>query len=242
MAFQRIKNSIRSYLYRKVYLAQQSQGVPDSILNHLKPGSSLTYVDIGAHDGVFAYCIGNLFPFRQLYLIEANPLKTEKLKTKFSASGFPVHVIHCAVSDADGTAEFHINNNDETSSLLNLNKNLKELSNIDTNTAQTLNTKTSRLDTIFQKFNFPKIDLLKIDVQGAEDKVIHGATETLKNTRFVFMETSLRQVYNFAPLFHDMHKLMLDKGFVLCEIENAYRSEQGEILQLNALFKNKNIL
>ena len=46
------------------------------------------------------------------------------------------------------------------------------------------------LDTISK---VPKIDLLKIDVEGSEYQILIGARKTLKKTRYVILEVSIEK-------------------------------------------------
>ena len=52
------------------------------------------------------------------------------------------------------------------------------------------------------------VDLLWIDSQGFEDEVLKGATETLKRTRFIFMEHNTDGVYENAPCLADLLALL----------------------------------
>lgn len=57
-----------------------------------------------------------------------------------------------------------------------------------------------RLDDIWQSRGAGKIDLLKIDVDGAELEVLKGAENLLKNTRFVLVEAAdFEQISQLCP-------------------------------------------
>jgi FkbM family methyltransferase len=56
------------------------------------------------------------------------------------------------------------------------------------------------LDTIFEREWLSKIDLLWVDVQGAERDMIAGGRKALSHTRFLFMETEDREVYEGMAL------------------------------------------
>lgn len=49
-----------------------------------------------------------------------------------------------------------------------------------------------------------RVEILKVDVEGAECSVLQGAVNTLKRTNFVIVETSkshvIRWVHKFLPL------------------------------------------
>lgn len=59
--------------------------------------------------------------------------------------------------------------------------------------------KTSKLDTIVEKYNIPKPDFIKIDVQGAEKDVIEGATNTIKHAQRMVIEMQHEEYNEKAP-------------------------------------------
>jgi FkbM family methyltransferase len=90
------------------------------------------------------------------------------------------------------------------------------------------------------------IDLLKIDVQGAEVEVIGGAKETLKRTKYCLLECSLINYNHDAPRFSELIKKMNDNGFFIHSIVNEHVGSKNEtigdiphgekVLQLDILF------
>jgi methyltransferase, FkbM family len=61
----------------------------------------------------------------------------------------------------------------------------------------------------------PQIDLLWMDVQGAEAQVLRGAENTLGKTRSVFLEIALVQSpYKGAELFHGLEQTLTKFGFL----------------------------
>jgi hypothetical protein len=61
----------------------------------------------------------------------------------------------------------------------------------------------------------PVIDLLWMDVQGAEGEVLAGAGETLKRTKAVFIEVALTQSpYKGALLFPEIEARLKAEGFM----------------------------
>lgn len=63
------------------------------------------------------------------------------------------------------------------------------------------------LDDLVQDLNVPHIDLLKIDVEGAEAEVLHGAAQALDRTARLIVE------YHSADLRQQVLNLLHDKGF-----------------------------
>lgn len=58
---------------------------------------------------------------------------------------------------------------------------------------------TITLDIAVNYFNFPKPDLIKIDVQGAELDILKGAEETIKDCKFLIVELQHKEYNKGAP-------------------------------------------
>ena len=69
--------------------------------------------------------------------------------------------------------------------------------------------------------------------------VLAGAEQALKHTSFAWIEVSFKQLYDNSILFSDIYNMMAQAGFILIEISPGHRSLKGELLQADALFKNK---
>ena len=59
--------------------------------------------------------------------------------------------------------------------------------------------RTMRLDTFATQQKLKRVDFLWIDAQGCEGDVIAGGPETLKMTRYLFMECVVDQLYDNQP-------------------------------------------
>ena len=75
---------------------------------------------------------------------------------------------------------------------------------------------TITLDTLIRrnKFNFEDFELLEMDVQGGELKVLMGAKEVLKNIKYIYSEvTFFDPDYKDSPLFDDINNFLENNGF-----------------------------
>ena len=73
---------------------------------------------------------------------------------------------------------------------------------------------TMTLDTLVNKYQLPRPDLIKMDVQGSELKVLKGAENTLKDCNHLILELQ-HQNYNMnAPLKEEVIEYLLSKGFI----------------------------
>jgi FkbM family methyltransferase len=77
------------------------------------------------------------------------------------------------------------------------------------------------------------IDILKVDVQGAELDVLRGGESTLATTRMLELEVEFQPLYVGQPLFGDVDSFLREHGFVLwrlrdiahCGLTPAHRDE-----------------
>ena len=216
------------------------------ISKYLDPNAEdLNLIDVGANRGRFYDDLTSIYPKSKIrgLLIEPIPECVNVLEQKFSDNSL-VSICNNAVSDTIETKEFYIYNFDETSSLLKIKDNLKELEDINTGPREILKLTTDSLDNIIKKYGLvnEKFDILKIDVQGYEHKVLRGAQNTLKKIRYIWIEVSFKALYDGTCLFNDIHNILTGSNFILLEISDGHRSPANELLQANCLYKNINIV
>lgn len=211
--------------------------VPRAILHHVPNDRPYCLVDIGAHDGDFTRAFSSKFKVARALLVEVLPHKAQKLRAEFVGPEYTV--IECAASERTGLVDFQINEEEATSSLLNIHRHLPELSAVKLGKATTREVQTRTLDEIAVETGISEIDLLKIDVQGAEARVLAGAAHILLRTRFVWVEVSFKPLYENSPTFFDIYAQMDAAGFGLLELTCAFRAPNREMVQADGLFFRK---
>jgi hypothetical protein len=83
----------------------------------------------------------------------------------------------------------------------------------------------------------PKVDLLKLDLQGAERLVLTGGAEVLDRVEVIYTETFFEQLYAEAWLFWDLNEFLAHRGFKLCGLSNIVHAPEGDLVQANATFR-----
>jgi FkbM family methyltransferase len=79
--------------------------------------------------------------------------------------------------------------------------------------------------------------LLKLDVQGYEERVLAGATETLEQVVLLECELSLMPLYEGEPAIAEALEMLGELGFSPVSLEPAgYLPESGEVAQVDRLF------
>lgn len=124
------------------------------------------------------------------------------------------HIIEAAVSDKDGKElEFHLTNNDASSSLLKLGKHKELYPNI--TEVKTLKVKTRTVDSLLPEHNFKpeEFDFINLDLQGYELKALQGMLTVLPHTQWVYTEVNFGEVYKGCCLVEDLDKFLAQYGF-----------------------------
>jgi len=94
-----------------------------------------------------------------------------------------------------------------------------------------------RLDDVAPDLQIVDNLLIKVDVQGAEDKVIAGGEETFARAAVLILETSFVPLYEGQVLFDAVYDRLRQMGFAYMGTEHIIRHPQtGRVLQCDSLF------
>jgi len=201
-------------------------------LEGVKPNS---VVDVGANVGQFAVASTRLFHGAEVFPIEPDPRTADQLRKNV---GMPVanNVRVTAIGDNVGAATFHVNGDSQVSSLLSLGDDrIKSFPG--SRVVEEINVPVTTLDVLFDGVDLAEPILLKIDVQGFEDRVIAGAGVFLKRVHWVLMEVSFSKLYDGERDFETIVDLLKAHGFRFVRPMNFHISPKtGEIIEMDALF------
>ena len=128
---------------------------------HLRPGC--VFVDVGANCGLFSLVAAErVGETGRVIAVEPNPLMIERLRFNISANPFRnIDVAECAVSDLVGTAEFQVCAADMGRSGLNTGL-----------SGPRVTVAVRTLQDLLQGFGMAHVDVMKVDVEGSEDRVV----------------------------------------------------------------------
>jgi hypothetical protein len=83
---------------------------------------------------------------------------------------------------------------------------------------------------------------MKVDTQGYESEVLKGAENSLHKIKCIQLEMSLVNLYKNEWLFEETISYLKKKYFEIYTIEpEFYDTSTGQLLQIDAIFYNKNI-
>jgi FkbM family methyltransferase len=229
-----VKSRLKHYLFSRAGIDFNPYGVPYALGKYLRCGSPVSLIDVGARQGDFTRAVDAMCGVSAGILVELQPRYAESLREEFQPPRF--HVRQCALCDKVGQLEVDINRDDFTTSILQIHRALPELSSLDVRPSGTIVCDALTLDKVASEHGITSVDLLKLDVQGAEHLVLLGGRDTLARTRMLWTEISFKRLYENCCLFQEIFDLLTGSGFSLYELSPGFRSPCGELLQGDALF------
>ena len=195
-----------------------------------------TVVDGGANRGAFTDALLQLHRPERLVLVEAIPELAEKLRARYA--GHPgISIVSAALSDRNGEAQFEINRSEASSSLLPIDPRNSEWFARDLRVARTVQVPTMTLPALMEAEQLQTVDLLKLDLQGAERFVFTGGESVLDRVRVIYTEVFFEQLYAGAWLFGEMNGFLSARGYKLCGLSNIVHATDGDLVQANATFR-----
>lgn len=218
------------------YLGLEIRRIPPYVpYGWLREWGIHTVLDVGANVGQFASQIHSLLPGATLYSFE--PLEdcySELLRTMKGVERF--RALNIALGDRNGREQIYRNDYTPSSSLLPMGDQLTQSFPF-TAMATRQEIEIRRLDDLGDELVLMEPILMKIDVQGMEDKVLLGGERTLARTSILIVETSFTELYKGQALFDRVYRLLADWGFTFMGSEHNIRDpEDGRVLQSDAVF------
>jgi FkbM family methyltransferase len=216
---------------------------PFAMQRQLITVSNPVILDIGAHIGSVARRYRQLFPLASIYCFEPFPQSFQEL-VKNLKGDTRVFCHRTAVSEKKGTAVLNANFSSATNSLLTTDKRGASFWGEGLlNTQSQVEVSTTTVDTICLETGISHVDILKMDVQGAEFSVLMGARDALSHERVSLVYTELIT----CPTYEGQHRLheylaYLDSfGYEFLDLFNPVRRHnqliQADVVFVSASFK-----
>jgi len=180
-------------------------------------------LDCGASVGQTAHGFRKLYPGADIYSFEPVGRCYADLERRCADIG--VTAVKKAVAERDGFATINLTTGPECHSLLGYERNNprdKYTWIVDEEQVETCS-----LDSWCSQNGIDpaSIDVIKLDVQGAELQALRGARRILKSAKTVLTEVSFVPLYKDSPLFPEVDAFMKEAGFCRAAV---YPSDQPQ--------------
>jgi FkbM family methyltransferase len=194
-----------------------------------------TVFDVGANTGQFARAVHEVLPAAFIYSFEPLADCFGELQLAMNEVR-DFRAFNIALAESEGEAEFYRSASSPSSSLLPMHELHKQ--NFPFTAEQSRETvKVRALDDCAKELTVEEQILVKLDVQGAEDKVIRGGRNLLQRAKVLIVETSMNTLYEGQPLFGDIFKLLEGLGFSYKgALSQAVSELDGSVLYADSIF------
>lgn len=188
------------------------------------------WVIVGGYLGHEVNNILKKYPNCKIYIFECSNRYISKLKKNFLKEK-RVEIINKAVSNKIKKLKFYETNLKGSGSLLKIGKLSKK--NYFTKQAESFFVDTITLDSVLEG---KKVDVLQLDVQGAELNVLMGATSVLKKTQAILTEISIKPNLYVKAVTLDKLNFFLNKNYFKLTLLGTNFDLTGNALYLNSKF------
>lgn len=193
-------------------------------------------IDVGANRGQFALVARHLWPNARIVSFE--PLPQAAALCKSVMHNDPQFVLfESAVGTTSGTSTINVTTADDSSSLLPLGDQHKEL--YGSSVAEQLQVRTEPLAGFIEATECPASTLLKIDTQGFELEVLKGSEQVLSCISHVYAELSFVELYTGQPLASEVIAYLYSRGYELVGVYNLASDRTGKPIQADMLFARR---
>lgn len=208
-------------IYHMVFSTKKIKNLVDSItLENLK-----TCFDVGANSGLFTYFVKQKYPDAEVHCFEPSP--ELEMCAKLNLERFEnIFFIKKAVSDVVGEVKFYINTaSQQTNSLI--------IGSVEPfcegESMHMISTESETIDNYCDVNGIESIDVLKVDIQGAEKALLDGSSKMLDNVNISIFEISFLDQDIF-----DTTEILLNKF-------NTYSVINEVKMGADIIFSNDNI-
>jgi FkbM family methyltransferase len=169
-----------------------------------------TVFDVGANAGQTARMLRGRLRAREVFSFEPNEKTFQQLVANTRADSH-VRPFNLALGDVSQEQTFYVTTYNCTDSLLRPSKDAARFFKDLTRPDREAKVKVVTLDDFCSSHDIGHIDLLKLDVQGFELKVLDGAKRMLQEQRvpLILTEVNFARMYEGQAFFHDVYQKLL---------------------------------
>lgn len=187
------------------------------------------FVDVGANIGVLSLMAARaVVPGGYVYSFEPNPKVFRFLVENFQLNAITegCQQYECALADEDAITSFYVRKYGDD---------LGSLSKTTHLASRSVEVKVSRGDIVLK--NLSKITLLKIDVEGAELRVLRGFQGLLDRIKFIVFEANYQMMQSHGLSFSQLIDFLEPEGFRILNVAEGLPIE----LRRNAVIQNADL-
>lgn len=220
------------------------QNSPACTLCGLRNVGVRTVLDVGANAGQFARKALEWFPGAEIISFEPLSEAFKELSRLAEKSRGRLRAEQVGLGEQEGTLRMKIHlDHPPSSSFLDVTQRGLELYPFQRRQVER-QVRVARLDNYLREKEIelrPEV-LVKLDVQGYEDRVIRGGQATLARAAACIVEISLEPLYAGQPTFREIVELLEGLGFRYAGNLEQTSGPTGQVVFVDAVFLSKRIV
>ena len=236
------RNELDKITYRALGKAQEKapevMSATEMKINLLNTFEIPIIFDVGAYVGQTAEQYLATFPKAIIHAFEPTEASFAQLKGKFKDN--PAIICNkLAISDHDGELTFNVNDFAPTNSTLATHSDAGQYwGDKLLNTNHIVTVGCTKLDSYCLENGIERINLLKIDVQGADLSVLSGAENMLTDKKIdaIYLEVIYVPTYVNQSRYYEIEKCLDENGYELVGVFNLAYSD-NRVKQADLLFR-----
>ena len=195
--------------------------------------------DIGAYKGAWSEMCHTIFAPRRILLFEPQVDFQQQARAR-QPKDANWQVVPVALGDSEETQSLHVTQNRSASSML-----APLVDGVPqewgTGTLARQEVQVAPLDRLVAQADLPPPDLIKIDVQGFEGRVIAGGKTIIAKAQRMVIEVSLRAIYKGQPLLPEILQTVSELGFEVEDLTETCREWAGPLWQTDLWLKRRDL-
>jgi FkbM family methyltransferase len=157
-------------------------------------------VDLGANIGMATVYLSRLFPDAEIACVEPSPQNIPVLKQAIALNGIRARVFEAAIGPAEGSVDLFLSSRPDCTSIVHA-----------VDSVGVVKVPQLSMGQVMRQMGWDDIDLLKLDIEGAERFLLAENNSWLDKVRAVVGEGHANVGYSYAQLQRDLG----EHGFVL---------------------------
>ena len=182
--------------------------------------------DVGSNIGYFSLLFSSLAPKGEVHSFEPIKQNIKLLQKSARLNKFKnIYVNNMALSNFSGSSFFSISSDSAFSSFKNTGRIVESKKSL---------VRVAKIDSYLKEKKIPRVDILKIDVEGAEKLVLEGAKTTLSNRnkkpRIILIELFQQNLNSYDYTVEEIIKYLNSFGYKGFTIDGS----GSKLLKINA--------
>jgi len=200
-----------------------------------------TIIDVGANQGQFVRSMSAHFPQAKFFCFEPLPEAYAVLQNWANGRQDSVRMFNLALGNQDGEAQMFFHRDFSPSSSLLANTITGEKLFPATKNQERMTVKVLTLDHALQNTKLEDNILIKLDVQGYEDRVLEGGKEMFSKAIACILEISLDSLYDGQADFRELYTQLDQMNYRYAGNLDQVHAQDGHVIYLDAVFVRKDV-